>query len=241
MQVFAQDNRVYWKDHPTLSWDDFQGTPPADPGPEAAYAFTAFSDFSLTPKISEIKETDTGWEATVQTDSVTGGDAYFDKSKSWVVPDQKTDDLLRHEQGHFDIAEAASRSLKNTLSSLKGKESGSTKEEALNKALADLQAKAIKTRNEHLSWMQNTNNNYDDETEHGTNKEKQDEWSKKIARWLGAPSFVIPEYPLGTFSVLVVLFTALLIYKMIRRHSPLSQRSMISDKPRFLQPPKGRI
>jgi len=211
------DSIIYWKDHPVLSWDDFQGNPPDDPGPEAAYTYSYLSGFSCTTGIVKVKQTDNHWKAEIKVTSVTGGDACFDKSKSWVAPDQKTDKLLKHEQGHFDMYEAASRSFKKSLLGLTAEATGVSKEEALNKALEKIKAKADQIHDAHLSWINEMNKDYDEETRHGTDETKQNEWSGKIAKWLGAPSFVIPESPMGTISLLFVMVVTLILFTFMNK------------------------
>ena len=89
----------------------------------------------------------------------------FDKSRSWVRV--KTDHILLHEQGHFDIAEIHARKLKKALSEYKYNEA--TVSADLNKLYEEL----MKQHHE----MQNL---YDQQTDHSRNNEKQAEWLKKI-------------------------------------------------------------
>jgi len=90
----------------------------------------------------------------------------FDKNLSWVRV--KNDAVLAHEQGHFDIAEIYARKL--------------------NKALKDyhFNAKTVandvnKIYNDMMTAHHDAQEVYDHETDYSRNKEKQDEWLKKIS------------------------------------------------------------
>jgi len=89
----------------------------------------------------------------------------FSKTKSWGL--HKTDYILIHEQGHFDIAEIFARKLNKEMSEYKF-DNNSFKED-----LKEIyQSIAIE--------KDSFQNQYDEETNHSINKEKQAEWQKKI-------------------------------------------------------------
>jgi Bacterial protein of unknown function (DUF922) len=91
--------------------------------------------------------------------------SYFSKTRSWGL--HKTPYILSHEQGHFDIAEIFARKLHKEMSSYVFNKKTYQKE--LKKIYEDV--------SEDKDEMQNE---YDKETNHSINKEKQAAWLKKI-------------------------------------------------------------
>ena len=83
----------------------------------------------------------------------------------------KTDYILSHEQGHFDIAEIFARKLNKKMSEYRFDKK--TYQKDLNKIYHDI-----------LDEKEKMQNDYDKETNHSINKEKQAEWLKKIAKML---------------------------------------------------------
>ena len=94
----------------------------------------------------------------------------FSKTRSWGL--HKTAYILGHEQGHFDIAEIFARKLNKKMSEYKFNKR--TYQQDLNEIYNDILAEKEKIQND-----------YDKETNHSINKEKQAEWLKKIAKMLG--------------------------------------------------------
>ena len=93
----------------------------------------------------------------------------FDKNRSWVRV--KNDFILAHEQGHFDITEIYARKLQKQL-----------KAYSFNKDRAQKEVSAI-----YKGIMQeqvDTQNRYDEETDHSRVKDKQLAWLEKIKKEL---------------------------------------------------------
>ena len=93
----------------------------------------------------------------------------FEKDRSWGLV--KNDWILGHEQGHFDIAEIYARKLFKELNEY------TFNEKTFEKDLTEIYQKVVKDKD---SFQQL----YDRETEHSKNKEKQEEWLKKISETL---------------------------------------------------------
>ena len=89
----------------------------------------------------------------------------FSKTRSWGL--YKTAYILSHEQGHFDIAEIFARKLNKKMSEYRFNKRNYQQE--LNKIYQDI-----------LDEKEKLQNDYDKETNHSINKEKQAEWLKKI-------------------------------------------------------------
>ncbi len=170
-----------WNADRPITWDDFQGDPPEDPGEEAAQIFM---ELGYSFECSLTFDRGTGkWKAHLTKVTTTNT---MDRSKSWVVPDQKTPELLNHEQKHFDLNEVYRRLLDAELQKLvcKLEATGNTKEEAEEK-LGRMLNEVFDKFNKKCGEVQEQ---YDKETDHGRNAEKQREWDKKISDWLSDPS-----------------------------------------------------
>lgn len=166
-----------WSPDRPLTWDDFKGQPPDNVGPEAAFIRYRLS-YQYRWTVTQDPKTGK-WRATVSSLKVTNT---MVRSKSWVDPARKTDELLKHEQGHFDINEVYRRILEQKLKGLVGK--GDTAEEAaddLNRKMKTMFDKVWKKAEE-------VQKQYDNDTEHGQNVQKQRAWEQKIRSWLRDPS-----------------------------------------------------
>ncbi len=93
----------------------------------------------------------------------------FSKTRSWGL--HKTPYILSHEQGHFDIAEIFARKLYQKMSEYRFDRRSYEK---------DLK----KIYQEILDEKKEMQDEYDEETNHSINKEKQGEWLKLIERML---------------------------------------------------------
>lgn len=93
----------------------------------------------------------------------------FSKTRSWGK--YKSDYILQHEQGHFDITEIFARKLDNAI-----------KEYNFNpkKFKTDLD----QIYEEIMQEKEDTQNQYDIETDYSRNREKQAEWLRKIQKQL---------------------------------------------------------
>jgi hypothetical protein len=142
------DSLIDWSADKKLTWDDFKQRPDAS-SPNAA----------LT---SSIIKYDFGYN------NVDGLKFHihcqFDKERSWGRT--KTDYILSHEQGHFDIAEIFARKLNKAF---KEYTPTSNIKKDINKIYSDL-----------MHQLQSTQEQYDKETNFSINKPQQEEWLKKI-------------------------------------------------------------
>jgi predicted secreted Zn-dependent protease len=95
----------------------------------------------------------------------------FDMNRSWVRI--RNSDVLVHEQGHFNIAEIFARKLNKVM---KGYQfNAKTAQNDLNKLYSDV-----------MKEHRETQVRYDQETDYSRNKQRQEEWLKKIAGELEA-------------------------------------------------------
>ena len=93
----------------------------------------------------------------------------FSKDRSWGL--HKNDHILNHEQGHFDIAEIFARKLNMEMGNYTFNKK--SYQQDLRKIYKDI-----------LKQKEEFQDEYDKETNHSINKEKQSAWSKKIANML---------------------------------------------------------
>lgn len=90
------------------------------------------------------------------------------RDNSWVVANQKSETLLVHEQGHFDITGLVARDLVKALGALRV----STTEE--------LQREVTRLFEAYDAWAKSLSNQYDGETNHGRNAIIQAEWEARL-------------------------------------------------------------
>lgn len=143
---------IHWTKDYRLTWDDYKGKGNPSVGAAASTATYLGIDYNFSPE--------------GLTYTITCG---FSKTRSWGL--HKTDYILGHEQGHFDIAEIFARKLHRQMTTYKF--NNATYQADLKKIYEDIVAEKEE--------MQNT---YDAETNHSINKVKQAEWLGKIREML---------------------------------------------------------
>jgi hypothetical protein len=154
----ASGQTLRWEQHAALGWDDFKGRARRNSGEPSAV-------------------TDTGFR--VQLECREGAldirvEAEFYMRSSWVKAARKSVELLRHEQGHFDITELYARKMRRAIRDAKiGCEDDRRAEAAGKKIFEGLDREWEKA--EKL---------YDAETRDGTDLVRQREASERIAREL---------------------------------------------------------
>jgi hypothetical protein len=153
LAVTAQDGQyIDWSTARKLTWNDYLASP------------DKHSDAAATTS------TALGIEYRLRNNNVTHTIiCRFSKIKSWGR--FKTDYILAHEQGHFDITEVFARKLHKAMMAYEFN-TASYKND-LNKIYEDV-----------VKEKQDFQIAYDIETQHSQNKEKQKEWQKKIEKML---------------------------------------------------------
>jgi hypothetical protein len=143
------NNLIDWNASRKLTWEDFKGAVDA----ESKNAALTSSSINI-----EFGYDDSGLEYSIK--------CSFNKQKSWVRI--RNDEVLAHEQGHFDLAELHARKL---FKAMKGyKFNAQTVSNDVNKIYDSL-----------MNAHHEAQNQYDTETDYSRNKVKQEEWQKKIA------------------------------------------------------------
>ena len=150
-QTNSRNFQIVWSKNYRLKWSDFKGLPDKNSSFEAVTTSTLKTDVNL--------HNNQKIEYEIK--------AIFEKNKSWTKSDGI--ELLAHEQLHFDMAELVLRKMRKKLSKYKFIDV-----EDLNKVVNLYFKEAAKERSE-------LGQKYDDETEHGINKEYQNKWKLLIA------------------------------------------------------------
>ncbi|OQP67775.1 DUF922 domain-containing protein [Niastella populi] len=146
--VIQTNNLIPWSASRKLSWSDFTGSP----DPRSTNAALTSSNINI-----EFGYDEEGFQYSIK--------CSFDKNRSWVRI--KNNEVLAHEQGHFDIAEIYARKLNKLMKAYRfnAKTAGTD--------INQLYENAMK---QHRLVQQQ----YDQETDYSRNKSKQQEWLKKI-------------------------------------------------------------
>ena len=145
----ADENLIEWNASRKLTWSDFKGTP----NPSSTNA--ALTNSSITVEF--------GYNNKGLTHSIK---CRFNKSLSWVRV--KNDYILKHEQGHFDIAEIHARLLHRAL--LQYTFNSQTVGDDVNKIYGSVMEQHVQ--------MQKS---YDLQTNHSLDSTQQKVWNNKIA------------------------------------------------------------
>lgn len=149
---FIQSNKsvIEWDKFYKLTWDDFEGKP--DKSNEHGTLSTVGIEFK------EMVWNKKNAHGKLKT--------FFYKTQSW-TKSRGSELLLKHEQGHFDIAEIYARQLRKEFNNKRFKKNTVSKE-------------MEKTEQEKNNYQ----NLYDNETDHGKNSEINKEWEDKIQKQL---------------------------------------------------------
>jgi hypothetical protein len=143
-----EEDFIKWREDRKLTWDDFKA-PPLQMGSTAAMTTTHL-----------------GFSYNIANGKITYKiDCTFEKNRSWGLV--KNDWILKHEQGHFDIAEIFARKLNKGVGEYQFNKTTFQKDlDAIYKSVIDEKEK----------FQQQ----YDDETDYSRAKTKQEEWLMKI-------------------------------------------------------------
>ena len=152
MSQAKNEELISWHPDKKLTWADYKGTPKPESDAVASTATYLGIEYNFSNK-------NFGYKITCS----------FSKTRSW--GSHKTDYILSHEQGHFDIAEIFARKLNWRMS-----------EYRFNKN--SFQTDLKKIYDEITLEKETMQNDYDRETNHSIKRDKQAEWLKKIDKML---------------------------------------------------------
>jgi hypothetical protein len=158
--LYAQEKNeelIKWTSGKRLTWNDYKAPP--DPNSDAAATTTTYLGIKY-----DIERNQMTFKI----------DCSFSKNRSWGL--YKTEYILSHEQGHFDITEIFARQLNQRMKRYVFNKD--TYQDDLKKIYKDI----LKEKEEFQSQ-------YDDETNYSRIKEKQGEWLTKISATLKSLEF----------------------------------------------------
>ena len=142
------DDYIKWQEDRRLTWDDFK----AEPQKLGSTAAMTTTHLSFAYNVTNGKVT---YKI----------DCRFEKNKSWGLV--KNDWILKHEQGHFDIAEIFARKLNKLTNEYQFNRASFQKD-------LDIIYKSVVDEKEKFQQQ------YDDETDYSRHKPNQEAWLKKI-------------------------------------------------------------
>lgn len=161
LTTFCQDsNYLYWSDGRRLCWSDFQGTPTDSVKTDAGIT----ADAVIHPEFDIIFDYTNDTSAMYAVVLVR-----LNRSNSFV--NRKSEIILKHEQGHFDIAEIFARKLRKDY-------------QTLNISDKEFNIKIDSMSKSNYNEYREYDCNYDNDTFFGAIKKSQDEWSEKIFKEL---------------------------------------------------------
>ena len=135
-----------------LQWSDFAGKPDEN---SVYFAYTAYSTkFKFDDvQFNGDKAIISGFEMTLE----------FDKNKSWVKKGKETEELLKHEQGHFDVGLLYMQEVLQKMTGANFTRAGYKEE--FQKLISDIHQK-----------YKDMGFQYDKETNHSIKKDEQKRW-----------------------------------------------------------------
>jgi hypothetical protein len=160
----------------SLTWGDFQGAVPKSlPPGEGAYTEARFNlnfgyDYDTASKTTGYRITDVLVQVTL------------DRAVMWAVKSAQTAELLKHEQGHYDIVALVARDLYRELTGW-----NSAKPPKRFRKDTDLTSAANRLRRNAESLVRRLGGAgqqvgvYDNETNHGLDTKAQEKWDKGLA------------------------------------------------------------
>jgi len=154
------DNVIVWNKARKLTWNDFQGNISHDKTHEGINVYKESEEDAARSRVAIALYFQCDGSKANHTVR-----AEFEKNKSWYYAKHKTEVVLSHEQLHFDITELYARKLRTKLSALSN---------PCDKANV---GKVYQANDEAFG---NFSAQYDIETYHGVNKQKQSEWEIKV-------------------------------------------------------------
>lgn len=146
------DEYIKWNEKRKLTWEDFKA--PAQKIGNTAAMTTTHLGFSYNVKNGDVTYLI---------------ECRFEKNRSWGLV--KNDWILKHEQGHFDIAEIFARKLHKEIKAYQFNRVSFQND--LNNIYKNIVAEKEQFQQQ-----------YDDETDNSRNKDKQEDWLKKIEKEL---------------------------------------------------------
>lgn len=156
-QAQNKEEQIRWSENYKLSWEDFKGNAPPFSKEAASTASGISYSYQATMKHFQIKV-----DCEVH--------SFFMPNDSWYNLEKANDAVLSHEQVHFDICEIFARKMRKRVAETTFSQ---TVKQEIKKIYKEI-----------LQELDNMQEQYDFETNHSRNKDKQKEWEDKVGRLL---------------------------------------------------------
>lgn len=157
----------------SISWSDFTPQPSRPHGADED-AFTKVR-FHHSYNYARNGNVVTVTDATVDITMVT--------QQCWVVSGKTTNDLLQHEQGHFDITALGAKQFYNALLSITAR------------SIRDMETSISQAHEKYQQKIDRANIRYDSQTNHSQNVKLQQQWDQSIAAEKQSPTGSIDNLP----------------------------------------------
>ena len=154
----SQGDTILWSKDYRLSWKDFKGKDASNS------PFSAQSNCIYTLKTIPSFSNDT-MHITILLHPC------FTRGASWVHLDALQDSLLMHEQLHFDLCELFGRKFREKL-------------DRANFSFLEYGGEINELFNQHWTEYRNSQNQYDEETQHGIIRDQQNAWMEQVRKEL---------------------------------------------------------
>ena len=151
--------KIFWKEGEKLTWDNFKSPVNRKNNPDVAAYTNCGWEYSV------VKSSDSKAPVKIEIKTL------FNEDKSWKDSKKINDEVLQHEQKHFDIAEIFVRRFRKAVT-----------ERVRTSGDYDRLFKSI--YNDISNGYKNFQMAYDKDTRHGMNKEKQAEYNAAISQEL---------------------------------------------------------
>lgn len=195
-RLVAQRDQVFHDTRAALDWKDFKGRAsaksPFDAGTQSGHTSLGWK--------ATAKRTGKVWDAEAEIDPASLNlRAFMERGKSWVRKARTSADLLRHEQGHFDIehvlTEKGEVAIRAAAAGVKATASHRQPRKAVKAAIDQLKASAPFVKLASMETViSRAQQDYDEDpktgTGHGTKPAEQAQWEADIKADL--PGYPIP-------------------------------------------------
>jgi len=180
LAVAQSTQLIQWNEDTLLTWEDFQGVPPANAAQVSEVAAIHMTvKWHASYSIRSQHASGYAWAGTLEDVIVSN---LMNPRFSWVVQSKATPAVLRHEQFHFHLNEVYKRKLLETLGGLQIQ--GSSAEAAM----AAFDERIQQTADGILDRLSAVQERYDRETGNGTDSDAQARWEDDIQVWLVTPT-----------------------------------------------------
>lgn len=170
-----------------LRWSDFTTVPQSLDGKH-----DAATAYEIRHQCRYITESNGRWRLTRISVSLT-----LNSTKSWIVAGKATDELLRHEQKHYDIASVAARQLEARLKGLRG-DSSTSPADAVTAVVRAVAGEQDANGNITVrGLLQEVQDRYDEDltcgSKHGADRNNQARWELRVNRALADQAGVLDQ------------------------------------------------